>query len=236
MVLHAPSLHFHIGAWFVTAVCTMLAFWMNLFQKRNIIDFEKRLGDNLISRLDFTAHVCGLVGLGGILGSAYLGLLDASGVEFHLSLTNYQDALDSILFFLDFSVVQQGFENALDNSLLGYKVVWTVVGVQLFLISGIIRFYFVTIRKNKIYDTHIGVQVIYSGAASWGFVVMVAISAAGGIYSYNESVMENIPILSSLLPGAEFSLLPILSIFFGFLALMMILSTFVWKKEKSESN
>ncbi len=234
MVLHAPSLHFHIGAWFVTAVCTMLAFWMNLIQKRGLFDFKKWFGDNFINQLDFTAHVCGLIGFAGILGSAYLGLVDASGVEFHASFESYQEALDTIMVLLDINVILQGLDSALDHQLLGFKVVWTIVGIQLFAISGIIRFYFVTIRKIKIFDTHIAVQTIYSGASSWGFVVMVAISATGGIYSYNESIMQNIPILSNLIPGSNFSLLPILSIFFGFLALMILLSAIVWKKEEKK--
>jgi hypothetical protein len=197
-----------------------------------LINSDKYLGKNIVNRLDFTAHVCGIIGLVGLLGSAYLGLIDASGVDFSLSLQTYQEALDSIMVILDLNLVIEGFNNAVENQILGYKVVWSIVGVQLFLLSGIIRFYFVVLRKKDIYDTNIAIQVIYSGAASWGFVVMIAISAAGGIYSYNESVMENVPILSNLLPGSSFSLLPVLTIFFGFLALMVILSALVWKKEE----
>jgi hypothetical protein len=214
----------------------MFAFWINFLNNRGLVNSDKYLGKNIVNRLDFTAHVCGIIGLVGLLGSAYLGLIDASGVDFTLSLQSYQEALDSIMVILDFNLVIEGFNNAVENQILGYKVVWSMVGVQLFLLSGIIRFYFVALRKKNIYDTNIAVQVIYSGAASWGFVVMIAISAAGGIYSYNESVMENVPILSNLLPGSSFSLLPVLSIFFGFLALMVISSALVWKKEeKNES-
>jgi hypothetical protein len=210
----------------------MLAFWINFLNNRGLINSDKYLGRNIVNRLDFTAHVCGIIGLVGLLGSAYLGLIDASGVDFSLSLQTYQEALDSIMVILDLNLVIEGFNNAVENQILGYKVVWSIVGVQLFLLSGIIRFYFVVLRKKDIYDTNIAIQVIYSGAASWGFVVMIAISAAGGIYSYNESVMENVPILSNLLPGSSFSLLPVLTIFFGFLALMVILSALVWKKEE----
>jgi hypothetical protein len=210
----------------------MLAFWINFLNNRGLINSDKYLGKNIVNRLDFTAHVCGIIGLVGLLGSAYLGLIDASGVDFSLSLQTYQEALDSIMVILDLNLVIEGFNNAVENQILGYKVVWSIVGVQLFLLSGIIRFYFVVLRKKDIYDTNIAIQVIYSGAASWGFVVMIAISAAGGIYSYNESVMENVPILSNLLPGSSFSLLPVLTIFFGFLALMVILSALVWKKEE----
>jgi hypothetical protein len=141
VVLHAPSLHFHIGAWFVTSVCTFFAFWINFAQKRNV-NFERLFGKNIVNRLDFVAHICGIVGLLGILGSAYLGLFDASSVE--------DPSLDNIL---NVNIILQGFNTAMDNQLLGYKVTWTVVGIQLFLIAGIIRFYIVTIRKNSVYDS-----------------------------------------------------------------------------------
>ena len=64
---------------------------------------------------------------------------------------------------------------------------------------------------------------------------MVVISATGGIYSYGESIMEEIPILQNLLPGSEFSLLPVFTILFGFFAIMMILSTFVSKEKRTEA-
>ncbi|MHA2155030.1 MAG: hypothetical protein ACXABU_06810 [Candidatus Hodarchaeales archaeon] len=227
MVLHAPSIHFHIGAWFVTAICTSLALVMNLFQKREILNFHNRINEETVQNLDFAAHVGGLIGLGGILVASYLGLIDASGVDFHLSLTNIEGILDTILFFFDLSVPIQGLEKAMNQSQLGYKVVWTVVGMQLYLISGIIRFYFVSLKKIKISETHFGIQSIYSGAAVLGFFMMVSISATGGIYTFNESFLTDIPVLNNLLPGHEIPLLQLLTIFFGFFVLIMILFTIV---------
>jgi hypothetical protein len=219
----------------------MIAFWLNLIfvilnRTDNISQSFLERGKNFVNGLDFTAHICGIVGLAGILGSAYLGLIDASGIEFEFSLQDYEAILNSILVLIDINNALQGFDAALNDQLLGYKVVWTVVGTYLFLFAGILRFYFVTMNKTKIYDTHLGVQIVYSGASMWGFVIMVAISATGGIYSYGESIMEKIPILQNMLPGSEFSLLPILSIFFGFFAMMMIISTFIFKEKREETD
>ncbi|MHA1978940.1 MAG: hypothetical protein ACW99R_13555 [Candidatus Hodarchaeales archaeon] len=227
MVLHAPSIHFHIGAWFVTAICTSLALVINLFQKREILNFHNRINEETVQNLDFTAHVGGLIGLGGILVASYLGLIDASGVDFHLSLTNIEGILDTILFFFDLSVPIQGLEKAMNQTQLGYKVVWTVVGMQFYLISGIIRFYFVSLKKIKICETHLGIQLIYSGAAVLGFVMMVSISATGGIYTFNESFLTDIPVLNNLLPSYQIPLLQILTVFFGFFAFLMILFVIV---------
>jgi hypothetical protein len=205
-------------------VCTFFAFWINFFQKRNVVNFERLFGKDITTKLDFVAHICGIVGLLGIIGSAYLGLFDASGVE-----------NPSLLTLLDLSIILQGFNTAMNSQLLGYKVTWTVVGIQLFLIAGIIRFYIVTIRKDNIYDAHIAVQIIYGGSQLWGFIVMVTIAATGGLYQYGETIMQNIPVITNLLPGAEFSLLPILSLFFGFLAIMTVLSIFIFKESENKS-
>ena len=234
MVLHAPAIHFHIGAWFVTAICTTLALVINLFQKKEILNFHERINKETVQNLDFAAHVGGIIGLGGILIASYLGLIDASGVDFHLTLTSIEGIFDSVLFFFDFSVPIQGLEKAMNQSQLGYKVVWTVVGMQLYLISGIIRFYFVTLKKTIISDTHLGIQSIYSGAAVLGFIMMVSISATGGIYTFNESFLTDLPILNNLLAGSNVPLLQVLTVFFGIFALAMILFAIVSTKRSEK--
>ncbi len=235
MVLHAPSIHFHIGAWFVTAVCTMLALGLNFLQRRELLNSEKWFGTDIVKNLDFTAHVTGIIGLGGILMGAYLGLIDASGVDIHFSFQSLEDVLNTILFFLDFTVPLKGFETGINNQILGYKIIWTVVGMQLYLISGIIRLYFVTIRKIKISEIHLGIQLIQSVSSLVGFIVMISIAATGGMYSYSESFIEEIPILQNLLPNSEFLLLPVLIVLFGFFAILMILSSFFLKQKEAKS-
>ncbi len=234
MVLHAPSIHFHIGAWFVTALCTTLVLIINLFKQKNFLNFQDRVSEETIQNLDFAAHIGGIIGLGGILVAGYLGLIDASGVDFHIAVSSIEEIFTTVLFFFDFGVPLQGLEKSINQPQLGYKVVWTVVGMQLYFISGIIRFYFVTLKKNKISDIHLGIQSIYSGAAVLGFIMMVSISATGGIYTFNESFLTDLPILNNLLAGSNVPLLQILTVFFGIFVLAMILFVIVSTKRSEK--
>ena len=82
MALHAPSLHFHLGAWAVTAFCTFLAFWINFLRKRNLIPevIDKHIHPDMVARLEYVAHVTGIIGFLGVIGSSYFGFLDASNL------------------------------------------------------------------------------------------------------------------------------------------------------------
>jgi hypothetical protein len=219
MALHAPSLHFHLGAWAVTALCTFLAFWINFMRKRNLIpeSIDKRIHPDMVSRLEYVSHVTGIIGFLGVIGSAYFGFLDASGIP-------KPSPLDINAFFV-------GLDNALANDILSFKVQWTFVGVQAFIFAGILRFYFVTVkRRSSVYEQHYVVQILYAEATLIGFFLMVIVAGAGGIWVYGESILSGIPILQDFLPGGNL-LIPTVS-FSAIFAILFIISSFF--REKAE--
>lgn len=217
MSLHAPSIHFHLGAWAITAICTFLAFWINYFQKRDLIPgpFKRFIHPDTVARLDYVATVTGIVGLAGVVVAAYTGFLDASEVP------NVSP--------LDFNAVLKGIDAALGNVDLAFKVQWTIVAVQFFIFAGIIRFYFVTWkRESSVYDQHFVFQILYSESTIVGFFILMVVAGTGGIYVYGKSILSGIPILEDFLPGGNL-MGPFLYLVISF-TLLFVLSAIIEEK------
>ena len=217
MSLHAPSLHFHLGAWAVTALCIFLAFWINFLQKRNLIpkQLQKFIHPDTVARLDYVANITGIIGLAGVVVSAYFGFLDASQVA------NVSP--------LDFNAFLIGFDKALATPDLAFKVQWTIVGVQAFIFAGIIRLYFVTYKRERtVFDQHYVFQILYSESTLVGFFLMVIVAGTGGIYVYGESILSGIPILQDFLPGGNL-LAPVIAVT-GVFAILFVLSAMLAEK------
>jgi hypothetical protein len=223
MALHAPSLHFHLGAWAVTAVCTFAAFWINFLQKRDLIPnrINKYIHPDTVARLEYVAHVTGVVGLLGVFLALYTGFLDASGIR-------NVSPLDINAFFI-------GIDRSLTNPILAFKVQWTLVGVQAFIFAGILRFYFVNIKGGKsVYDEHYAIQMIYAEATLLGFFLMMIVAGAGGIWVYGESILSGIPILQDFLPGGNL-LVPMVTIVSLFTLTFLLSVIFEEKVSSMES-
>ena len=177
MVLHAPSIIFHLGAWAVTAVCTFFAFWINFLDKRDLLPRQAKrfVHPDTVARLDYVAAVTGLVGMAGVLVSVYFGFLDASQVA------NVSP--------LDFGALLTGINNALGNDVLSFKVQWTLVGIEAFAFAGILRLYFVTIKQgNSVYDQLYVFLIIYAEAIFVGFVCLTVVAGGGGFYVVGDCV------------------------------------------------
>lgn len=221
--LHSPSLHFHIGAWAVTALCTFLAFWINFLQKRNLLPkrLEKMLGSYAVQRLDYVAHVTGIIGFLGIVVSAYFGFIDASGVPGAGP--------------LDFDAFLKGIDASFTNINLAFKVTWTVVALQAFVFAGLIRLYFVTINHaDTVYDQHTVIQIIYAEATLLGFFLLVMVAGAGGIWVYGKSILSDIPVLQEFLPGGDL-LIPLTTLA-ALLTLTLLVSTILRESVTKEAN
>ena len=220
ILLHSPVLSFHIGAWAVTALCTFLAFWINFLRKRHIISdrVNNYLGNDVVVKLDFVAHVTGIIGLGGIVLAIWTGFIDASG------------QVSSIFSIFDLNLLIKGINIALGDPLLSFKIQWTFVGIQLFVFAGIIRYYFVTYKKGRtVYDEHFTIQVIYSELTLVAYTIVTIVGAVGGLYATGHTIVADIPIIKEFLPGGN--LLLIFAFFSAFFAGIIVIGTLI--KEQS---
>ncbi|MFX1513692.1 MAG: hypothetical protein ACFFCQ_14000 [Promethearchaeota archaeon] len=223
MVFHGPSLHFHLGAWAVSAVCTFFAFWLSFSSRSGLLQ-EKYVSKETVKRyvdqLDFTAHICGIVGFLGLVVTGFAGWIDASGLEMWESLS--------------IEGVTKGYEASTEDEFLAFKVIWSIVGMYCFLFSGFLRVYFVTLRKERIYDQHFAVQILYGESTLFGFFTMVAVAAAGGIYVYGESFIQDVPFMNEVLPGAD-NFLILITVLSVLLAGTLILSSIFMKPERQKT-
>jgi hypothetical protein len=215
--LHVPSIHFHIGAWTVTALSISLAFVLNFLDKRGLLpQFIKNfMGEHVIQQLDYVSMMTGIVGLSGLLLSVWTGLIDATGVK----KPNY----------IDINLLVQGYEFAISNPILGFKVIWAFVGVQFFLLVLGIRTYFVTIKKEKsVFDQNMFIQILYVESALIGMFLMLVIAGAGGIWVSGASIFSDLPILQEFLPGG-IGTVP-LFFFAGIFSVLLIISMVIKEK------
>ena len=223
--LHAPILSFHIGAWAITALCTFSAFWINFLRKRNLIPTRTNdfLGDDVVIKLDFVAHVTGIIGLIGIILAVWTCFVDASTIT--------GKTLFSVF---DINVILNGVNVALASELLSFKMLWTVVGIQIFLFAGLIRLYFVTYKKGRtVYDEHLTIQILYSESTLIAYVVITVIGAVGGLYATGHTVVADIPIIQDFLPGGN--LLIVFLFFAAFFAVLIVVGTILKEQSKVEN-
>ncbi|MFQ5980622.1 MAG: hypothetical protein ACE5OZ_20985 [Candidatus Heimdallarchaeota archaeon] len=211
--LHAPAVLFHTGAWVVATIITILAFWLNFLTKRNITS----VSDEFIDKLDFSAHICAIVGTIGVILAGLTGLLDIAGAP--------------LLFSLD--DLSRGWDNSMKNDLLAYKVTWSIVALQCYAFAGGLRIYYSEFKSERIFDQHATIQAIYTEAMALGSVFLVMVVAAGGIYAHGESIIEN-TFLRGFLPTYAEQSVEVIALLGGLLALTLFLISF-WPEAPREA-
>ncbi len=218
MGFHGPSLHFHLGAWAVSAVCTFFAFWLSLLSQSELLK-EKTLpretAKRYVDQLDFTAHICGIVGFFGLVVTGFAGWMDASGLELWESLS--------------VEGITTGYDTSIQNEFLAFKVIWSIIGMYCYLFSGILRVYFVNIRKKRMYDQHFAIRALYGESTLLGLFIMVSVAAAGGILIAGESFIEDVPIMNEVLPGND-GILILITVLSVLLAFILVISSILAKE------
>jgi hypothetical protein len=220
---HSPSLHFHLGAWAITGICTFIAFWFHFLSKRELVPrfLSGYINQNTVIKLDFVAHITGITGLLAIFVSIWTGFVDASGYIY----PNY----------FDLNTLIEGYERAMSSPVLQYKVTWTFIGMQGYIFAGALRLYFVNINKSdSIYNENVVIQILYAEATFIGFLMVIVVSGAGSIYMYGDSILSRLPILNHFLPGGDW-MIP-MAFFGGLLATTLIFGLILKESIIAESS
>ncbi|MHA2297772.1 MAG: hypothetical protein ACXAEU_01905 [Candidatus Hodarchaeales archaeon] len=221
MVLHAPSIHFHLGAWAVTVLCVGLAVLLSIARKyfKRFIreDYLEKI-PTYVDRLDFAAHVSGIIGLLGILVSSVAGVLDASGKTLETL------DLENILETFSIDALLAGLTTSSMSEDLAFKIVWTIIGMYFFVFIGAIRIYYVNYRGERMYDQRVSILLLYVFSAINGFFVMIVVAGAGGAISYGRSLLDLTPLTAGFLPGG--GLMPALIVIETAISAMMMI--WIW--------
>ncbi|MFW9929293.1 MAG: hypothetical protein ACFFD1_07870 [Candidatus Thorarchaeota archaeon] len=222
MVLHSPLVHFPIGAFFLTTLATILAFTINILYSKGFIPqkIKKLLGNDIVSKLDFVAHLAGIVGILSIFPVVLTGLADASGI------VNPN--------LLDINVYLTGLSNGLSSQLLTFKIGMTIYMFNVFLFAGFLHIYFVTYKGNKnMYQNPLAIQIIYVESTIIGFFTIIYIGAVGGIIATGGTILSQVPLMNLLLPGHN----PIiLVLYFIIPALFALIILFLGYRDTKQNN
>ncbi|MFX0115407.1 MAG: hypothetical protein ACFFB3_12730 [Candidatus Hodarchaeota archaeon] len=199
MALHAPSVHFHLGALLLTTLATCIAFLISALSRIGLLK-DDRLSperkEKLMGHLDFTAGAAGVLGFLGILGSMIAGLIDSSTYSDPSKYTTdykMENPLDALSKGLDF---------ALDNDILYFKMIWGTIGALCFLLMAILRFYYAKIQKEQFYDQHLAIQALYAEVAILGYFILTIVGGTGGFFAKGETVLQEYAITEGFLPKA----------------------------------
>lgn len=211
--LHAPAVLFHTGAWVVATIIALLTFWLNFLTKRNLIT----ISDEFIDKLDFSTHVCAIVGTIGVIAACLTGFLDMANAPLFFSVDD----------------LYTGWRNSMENDMLAFKVTWSVVALQCYAFAGFLRLYYTEIKSERIYDQHATIQALYVEAMALGSLFLIVVVAAGGIYAHGESIIEE-TFLRGFLPTYHEQSVEVVALLGGLLAVTLFLISF-WPEAPRET-
>ena len=155
----------------------------------------------------------------GLIIAVITGIIDASG--------------STSLIITNFNVILIGISNALSNNLLTFKIAFTILAFNMFLIAGLFKLYFVNYKgKKHMYQNNFVIQLIYIESIIYGFFCIVLIGAVGGLFATGSTILTQIPIINQLLPGGNPIVLGIFLILPAIIALVTILSGFFVNRKK----
>ena len=209
--LHPIVLHFHIANLalsiftFLVAIVVVIFEQTDFFNRRRVrrIFRGRELMDQRTCRIyadkfEFVAFMFLIYGIVTLVVAGIAGFLDASG---NVGIGTI--SLDNVV---------AGISEASLSSILGYKVIYAIIGSSYFLFAAVIRIYFVSYRKERFFSQHPFYWVVFILSQILGYLLLTLVSGAGAIRVYGGTLISDIPILGEMLPGGSIDPTPIILI------------------------
>lgn len=193
MGLHAPTVHFHLGALLLTTLAASLAVLLSGLSRTRLLKDDRLSPERkmkILGHLDFTAAAAGVVGILGIFAAMITGMMDASGYSIEDKLTKPLDA------------IREGADKTRDNDILSFKAVWGIIGTICFLLLLLMRYYYGKIKQEAFYDQHFAIQALYAEISILGYFILAIVGGTGGFFAKGETVLQEWAITSGFLPKA----------------------------------
>ncbi|MHA1976627.1 MAG: cytochrome c oxidase subunit 3 [Candidatus Hodarchaeales archaeon] len=225
--LHPIFIHFHIASLASSIFTTFLAILIAIFEKTDFFNrpkIKKLFRGRVImdqptcgtyaDKFEFVAFTFLLYGIVTLVVAGLAGFLDASG-NLGIQYVN----LDN--FFA-------GIHEASLSTVLGYKVIWAIIGTSYFLFAAALRIYFVSYRKERFYDLHFLYWVVYILSQVLGYILLTMVSGAGALRVFGGTLIQDIPVFGEMLPGGamEEMLTPIVLVGTLFIVFLTVFAGF----------
>ncbi|MHA2155204.1 MAG: cytochrome c oxidase subunit 3 [Candidatus Hodarchaeales archaeon] len=218
--LHPIFIHFHIASLassvFTMFIATMIAVFENtdFFNRRRIkkifrgrVFMDQPTCRAYSDKFEFVAFTFLIYGIVTLIVAGLAGFLDASG--------------NIGIQFVNFDNFVAGINEASLSSILGYKVIWAIIGTSYFLFAAALRIYFVSHRKERFFSIHFLYWIVYILSQILGYILLTLVSGAGALRVFGGTLIQDIPFMGDMLPGGSIDPTPI--VLFGTLGIVFLI-------------
>ncbi|PWI46398.1 hypothetical protein CEE45_17040 [Candidatus Heimdallarchaeota archaeon B3_Heim] len=219
--LHPIVLHFHIANLALSVFTFLVAIIVAAFERTDFFNRKKvkkvfrgrelmdqRTCRTYADKFEFVAFMFLIYGIVTLAVAGVAGFLDASG--------------NVGIGYINFDNLAAGISEASLSTILGYKVIWAIIGTSYFLFAIALRIYFVSYRKERFFSQHYLFWIVYILSQILGYLLLTLVSGAGALRVYGGTLITDIPIMGEMLPGGtmEGALTPIVLV--GTLAIVFL--------------
>ncbi len=231
--LHPIVLHFHIANLALSIFTFLIAMIVTIFEKTDFFN-RKRVkrafrGRELMNqstcrtyadKFEFVAFMFLIYGAVTLVVAGIAGFLDASG---NIGIGNI--SIDNLV---------AGVTAAGLSSVLGYKVIYAIIGTSYFLFAIVIRIYFVSYRKERFFNQHYLYWIIFFISQVLGYLLLTLVSGAGAIRVYGGTLISDLPIFGDMLPGGSLDPTPLILVGSLLIVFLVIFAGFSRKPPQIE--
>ncbi|MFW9997028.1 MAG: heme-copper oxidase subunit III [Candidatus Odinarchaeota archaeon] len=231
--IHPILVHFHIALFALSVLSTAIAFTLTLLKSaglfrgkliqrlsRGKLALEENSVDKFVDQFDFTSFFAIVIACISIIPAGIAGFLDAGGVKG--------------IFDISIEGLFSGITAASLSPTISYKVSYAMFGTYFFVFAGVIRFYYVNYRHERLYSQNILIRFITLFSQVVGFFILTMVAGAGAMLAFGGTTVEELPVINTFLPGRGGNMFPLVLVAALMIIVFILLAGFV-KKDQTDS-